>query len=91
MQEEFAMILKLTFDANTIYTVIYWAKIVFSLCLQRDLERETEEARRLLEDAGLSLLPAIGYPTGSGRGRQGRDPIKKGQVASRRKREVLNH
>ena len=37
MQEEFAMILKLTFDTNTIYTVIFWAKIVFSLCLQRDL------------------------------------------------------
>ena len=37
MQEEFAMILKLTFDTNTIYTVIYWAKIVFSLCLQRDI------------------------------------------------------
>ena len=37
MQEEFAMVSKLTFDTNTIYTVIYWAKIVFSLCLQRDL------------------------------------------------------
>ena len=50
MQEEFAMILKLTFDTNTIYTVIYWAKIVFSLCLQRDLYRWMK---------GWELLPIL--------------------------------
>ena len=36
MQEEVALILILTLHTNTIYIVIYWVKIVFSLCLQRD-------------------------------------------------------
>ena len=37
IEEQFAIVLKLTFDTNTIYTVIYWVKILFSLCLQRDI------------------------------------------------------
>ena len=46
MQEEFALVLKLTFDTNTIYIVIYWAKIVFSLCLQRDISADRRGAPR---------------------------------------------
>ena len=55
MQEEFAMVSKLTFDTNTIYTVIFWAKIVFSLCLQRDLCFSLESLSYSLEQLQLLM------------------------------------
>ena len=62
MQEEFALVLKLTFDTNTIYIVIYWAKIVFSICLQRDLLRFENATVRLLllgKHLNLNMLTSV--------------------------------